>query len=319
MKLLVAILNWRTPRLVVECLRSLEPEVAALGSARVIVTDNDSGDDSLPMIGDAIRANGWQSWAELMPLPKNGGFAYGNNAAIRIGLAENPPVDYVLLLNPDTVVRPGAIRSLLEFLQKNPKVGLVGSRLEDPDGTPQRSAFRFHTLIGDFERAAQFGPLTRLFKRWVIAPPPPETPSPADWVAGASMLVRREVFDAIGLLDEGFFLYFEETDFCLRAARAGWPCWYEPGSRVVHFVGQATGVTDPTQRRRRPLYWFNSRRRYFLKNYGPAYAALADVTWWMGLAAWRARCVAFKHADLNPPRLLRDAIANSVFAKGFSL
>jgi len=319
MKLLVAVLNWRTPALTIECLRSLEREIAGLPGARVIVTDNASNDESLQRIGEAIRGNGWSSWAELMALPKNGGFSYGNNAAIRAGLSRNPPVDGVLLLNPDTVVRPGAIRSLLEFMETHPRVGLVGSRLEDPDGTPQRSAFRFHSLLGDFEGAVRFGPISKLLGRWVIAPPPSDEACPADWVAGASLLIRREVFETIGLLDEGYFLYYEEVDFCLRARRAGWPCWYEPSSRVVHLVGQATGLTNKAHRKRRPPYWFNSRRRYYVKNHGRAYAALADLLWWIGLATGQVRRIAASKGDSVPPWILRDAIANSVFAKGFDL
>ncbi|HEV3028452.1 MAG TPA: glycosyltransferase family 2 protein [Planctomycetota bacterium] len=319
MKLTVVVLNWRTPALTIDCLRSLEPELAGLPSARVIVTDNASGDDSIERIGAAIRKNGWEPWAQLMPLPKNGGFSYGNNAAIRAGLAETPPVDAVLLLNPDTVVRPRAIQALVEFMARHPKVGLVGSRLENPDGTPQVSAFRFHSALGEFESTLGWSPVTKLLRRWVIRMAPVPEPCPVDWVAGASLLIRREVFESIGLLDERYFLYYEEVDFCLRARRAGWPCWYEPASRVVHLVGQATGVTNQSHRNRRPRYWFDSRRRYFVKNHGKLYASLTDGLWWIGLLARRIRCVAEKKHDSGPPWLLRDAISNGVFSRGFGL
>jgi N-acetylglucosaminyl-diphospho-decaprenol L-rhamnosyltransferase len=126
------------------------------------------------------------------------------------------------------------------------------------------------------------------------------------------MIVRREVFEAIGLLDEGYFLYFEEVDFCLRARRAGWPCWYEPSSRVVHLVGQSTGVTNAaTARLRRPGYWFRARRRYFLKNHGPLATLAADLAWASSYAAYLARAAIQRKPVLDPEKLLRDFVRHN--------
>ena len=249
MRVLVVIVNYRSASLAIDCLRSLAPEVASLGGAgiaRVVVTDNASGDDSVARLTRAVADNGWAEWASIQPLGRNGGFAYGNNEAIRATLAAADKPDYVLLLNPDTLVRPGAIRALLEFMDAHPDAGIAGSRLEDPDGTPQRSAFRFHTVRGELEAGLRLGFVSKLLHRHVVAPPVPagEEPVRTDWVAGASMIVRRAVFEQAGLMDEGYFMYFEEVDFCLRAARKGWPCWYVPASRIVHLVGQSSGVTD---------------------------------------------------------------------------
>ena len=164
MKLLVVIVNFRTPDLTIDCLRSLAPEVVAVpGGARVVVTDNLSPDESVPRLRRAIDDHGWAPWATLMPLAANGGFAYGNNAAIRPHLdvpdAEKP--DYVLLLNPDTVVHSGGITELVKFMDARPDVGIAGSRLEDPDGTPQVSAFRFHSITSELEHGMRFGPVSR--------------------------------------------------------------------------------------------------------------------------------------------------------------
>src|SRR5688572_15821310 len=133
MRLLIVIVNYRTASLTIDCLRSLAPEMADLPAARVVVTDNASGDDSVARLESAIRDNLWNWWCELMPLPRNGGFAYGNNEGIRPALESKHPPQYVLLLNPDTVIRPGAIRALIEFMDARPNVGIAGSRLEDPD------------------------------------------------------------------------------------------------------------------------------------------------------------------------------------------
>src|SRR5262245_4112860 len=139
----IVIVNYRTPELAIDCLRSLAAEVKAADDWRVVMVENASGDGSTEKIAAAIRAEGWGDWAELLPVEKNLGFAGGNNAAIRPILAAPNPPDYVLLLNPDTVVRPGAIGPLVAFMERHPHVGITGSRLEYPNCEPQRSAFRF--------------------------------------------------------------------------------------------------------------------------------------------------------------------------------
>lgn len=315
-RLIVVIVNYRTPDLTIDCLRSLVSEVRELPGTRVIVSDNDSGDGSVEKIGTAIETEGWGDWVSLMPLERNGGFAFGNNAVIRPILQSTNPPPYFLLLNPDTIVRPGALQALIDFMDEHPNVGIAGSRLEEPDGTPQCSAFRFHTVFSELDSGLNLGIVSKLLSRWVVWPPIPEEVSQTDWVAGASMIIRREVFEAVGLMDEEYFMYYEEMDFCLQAKKAGWSCWYVPQSRVVHLVGQSSGVTD-TKRppKRRPQYWFDSRRRYFLKNYGWLYTALADAIWASSFALWRLRRAIQGKPDTDPPQVLSDFLRNSVFFK----
>jgi N-acetylglucosaminyl-diphospho-decaprenol L-rhamnosyltransferase len=317
---IVAILNYRTPALTIDCLHSLMSEVQAIPGIRVVISDNASGDGSVKKIQAAITTEGWSEWASVMPLSCNGGFAFGNNAVIREALQSTDPPPYLLLLNPDTVIRPGAIQALIHFMDEHLKVGIVGSRLEDPDGTPQRSAFRFHTLLSEIDSGLRLGLITKLLSNWVVAPPVSATAHQTDWVAGASMMIRREVFEAIGLMDEEYFMYYEEMDFCLQAHRTGWDCWYVPQSRVVHLVGQSSGVTNPKQPpKRRPKYVFDSRRRYFLKNHGCLYAALTDVAWASSFALWRVRRMLQGKPDLDPPQLLSDFLQHSVFFQGFTI
>ena len=319
MSLLIVIVNYRTADLTVDCLRSLAAEVAALPpGTSVVVTDNASGDDSVQRLQSAVRDNNWSAWASVLPLARNGGFAYGNNEGIRPALESPNPPDYVLLLNPDTIVRPGALVELLKFMDARPDVGIAGSRLEDPDGTGQRSAFRFHTVAGEFENALRLGVITKILSKRVVAPEIPAEAGPTDWVAGASMLIRKEVFDAIGLLDDAYFMYFEETDFCLRAKRAGWPTWYVPASRVIHLVGQASQWNDKKAvAKRRPPYWFASRRRFFVKNHGRFYAMLADTAYTVGFAFWRLRRFVQRKPDTDPPKFLFDFVRHSTLAQGF--
>lgn len=316
MKLLIVIVNYRSAGMVIDCLASIADELRdhlALASARVIVTDNASGDDSIQTLSAAITAHQWTTWCELRPLDRNGGFAFGNNEGIRAALAEVDAPDVVLLLNPDTIVRPGGIARLVGFMAEHPNIGIAGSRLEDPDGTPQRSAFRFPSIAGEFERGIRLGPVSKLLHRWVVAPPVPTEAGPCDWVSGASMIVRREVFDRLGLIDEQYFMYYEELDFCLAAHRAGYGCWYVPSSRVMHLVGSISQLGDNRKHhKRRPGYWFEARRRYFVKNHGRFYAALADAVFLIGFTSWRIRRRIQRKPDTDPPQLLWDTLAHSV-------
>ncbi len=308
MKLAIVIVNYKSAGMVIDCLQTLEPEVVGTDT-QVLVTDNASPDDSLAVLGAAIESEGWGSWARLMPLPENGGFAYGNNMGIREALGDSDPPEFVLLLNPDTLVRPGAIAPLLAFLEAHPEVGLVGSRLEDPDGTPQCSAFRFPTVLGEMETATQLGVVTGLVPGWLIRTPITDLPKQTDWVAGASLMVRRSVFEQVGLLDEGYFLYYEEVDFCLRARRAGWPCWYVPESRVVHLVGQTSGVTSADRMQRpRPRFWFESQRRYYLFNHGPIRVVLLDLARTLGLTLNRFVELITRRPPRQPKAMLQDTI-----------
>lgn len=312
LNLLVVIVNYRTPGLTIDCLSSLQNEASAVAGCRVrvVVTDNASGDDSIPRLQAAVRHHGWGDWISIWPLERNGGFAYGNNAAIRPALASSNPPDYIWLLNPDTVVQPGALATLVAFLEDHPKVGIAGSRLESPDGVPQRSAFRFPSVLGELEGGMKLGMVSKLLSRWTVAPPVSDEPCATDCVAGAGLMIRRAVFDSISLLDEEYFMYFEEVDFCRRASQAGWPCWYVPSAHVVHLVGQSSGVTDPRlSRQRRPRYWFQARRRYFLLHLGPVQTLVADLAWTVGFCSFRIRQCLRRKPDFEPQHLLRDFIA----------
>ena len=112
-------------------------------------------------------------------------------------------------------------------------------------------------------------------------------------------------------------MYYEELDFCLQAHKLGWHCWYVPQSRVIHLVGQSSGVNNSAKRR--PQYWFDSRRRYFLKNHGWVYASIVDATWLISFIVRRLRQIIQRQPNTEPPFLLTDFWANSIFLKGRQL
>ena len=219
---------------------------------------------------------------------RNGGYGAGNNVGIRAGLSGGGRPDYVYILNSDAFPDAGAIRRLVDDLEGHPDVGFAGSYIHGPDGEPHATAFRFPTLWSEFEGAARVGPISRLLARHIVALPIPEVRRPVDWLAGASVMMRRTMLDAIGLFDEGFFLYFDETDLCRRGRTAGWPTVYVRESEVTHIGSVSTGMKAWT---RTPTYWFDSRLRYFVKHHGVAYAAAATAALVAGGLIWRARMV----------------------------
>jgi GT2 family glycosyltransferase len=307
----VIIVTYRSARLTIDALRSLLTERATPGlSVRTVVVDNASGD--LPEISRAVESNNWSSWVTLVAAPANGGFAYGNNLGIERAYDRGEPA-YIYLLNPDAQVRPGAIGSLVRFLEAHPAVGIAGSSFENPDGTDWPIAFRFPGLLSELDQGLQFGLITRLLSRWVVARRMGKTPQRVDWICGASMMIRPSVLATTGALDENYFLYFEETDFCRRAIRDGIATWYVPESRVMHIRGQSTSVTAlNAPPRRLPAYWFESRRRYFTVTFGIGHAIAIDIVAIVAHSLGALKRVAMRRTHTAVPHFIRDLLRHSV-------
>ncbi len=287
-RIAVIIVNYQMADVIIEHFRALVDELEPFPGSTVYIVDNASPN------GDAEKLERFaQNYMELVRVivsPLNGGFAKGNNLALVPALAAPAPPDFIFLLNPDAYVRKGALSALVDFVSAHPRAGIAGSRLEFPDGAAQASAFRFLTPASEFESCARTGAISALLRPWSVAPAQTDEIRRADWVCGASVLIRREVFEAAGLFDEAYFLYYEETDFMLQAVRHGFEIWYVPTSRVVHLVGRSTGVVDGKRKNSAPPdYWFASRRRYFRKNHGRIFAMLADAAWLGGSALFLAR------------------------------
>jgi N-acetylglucosaminyl-diphospho-decaprenol L-rhamnosyltransferase len=229
----------------------------------------------------------------------------------------NPP-EYFLLLNADTILEPHSLDTLVEFMDQNPKVGIAGSLLLNPDRSIQGCVYRFPSIAGEFERSLRAGPVSHLLSRWTVRMQTPTSPCEADWVPGCSMIIRRQAVEAIGPLDEGLYTYYDDIDYCLNAKRAGWATWFVPESCVVHLEGASTGVTGRIVKRR-PTYWFQARRRFFLRNYGAFYTAMVDAVSIIGFAFWRLIRWLGRKPDVDPPHMLTDLIRNSVFLTGFDV
>lgn len=311
-RMVVAIVAYRAAPLTIDCLASIEPERVDLPNLQVVVVDNASPDGAADAVARAIEERGWGAWVDLIRAPVNRGFAAGNNIAIRRMHSCYADAGWLLLLNPDTVVRPGALRHLRDFMAARSEVGAAGGRSEDPDTTPQVCCFRFPNAANEVLGHLGIGLLGRLFQRHLTGLGIPQQPCPVDWVSGAFLLLRREMLDQLGLMDEGYFLYFEETDYLLRAQRAGWQCWHVPDSRVVHLVGQSSGVTVRNRApQRMPGYWYESRRRYFVHHYGRTYAALTDLALVLVCPLGRLRHRLQGKTPRTPPHFIADMLRHS--------
>jgi len=312
----IVIVNYRTADLAIDCVRSLRDERAEFPDLHVMLIDGGSADGSAEQMAAALAGD--SDWVSILPLPVNGGFAYANNQGL-LALAEDGKLPrYVLLLNPDARVRRGALAKLVRLLDDKPRAGAVGARLEHEDGVEQGSAFPFPSIPREFSNTARTGFLSRLFghENTIVSS---DHACLAPWVTGAAVAIRTEALSEVGLFDDGFFLYFEETELMHRLARADWEIWHEPAARVVHLAGRATNIRDPATGRllpkRLPRYWYDSHRRYFVRTAGKATAVLAGLAWLAGRIVWQVRCLLTRRPDDDPARSTRDFIAYSLWPR----
>ncbi len=276
----VIVINFRTPQLTMECLESLERQIGP--GSKVFLLDSASADGSVEILREKIKEKNWGEWVRLVSLPENRGFSAGNNSGIG-DAARNGAFDAYLLLNSDTVLRAGALDCLREALRREPSVGLAGPRLEWPTGQVQASCFHNLSPVSELVAAAKTGPVSRIFRRGEVVIENPSENGRIDWISFACVLIRREVVESIGGLDDGFFMYFEDVDYCRRARAAGWKIAYVPQARVVHLRGGQTPETFALkERERRPDYFYHSRARYMAKYYGPIGPILANACWLAG-------------------------------------
>ncbi|MEQ8902528.1 MAG: glycosyltransferase family 2 protein [Roseovarius sp.] len=300
-RVLTIVLNWRTPEMSLKAATAAQRAMAGI-AGEIVIVDNASGDGSFEKM--QTETADWKR-VRVIQSGHNGGFGAGNNAGMRAGLSDGTRPDYVYILNSDAFPAEGAIAALLAHLEATPKAGLAGSQIHGPDGTPHVTCFRFPSILGEFEGAARIGPVSRLLRHHAVPLPLPETTKPVDWLAGASLMIRQEVLDTIGSFDETFFLYFEETDLCLRAARAGWQTHYVATSRVEHLGSVSTGMKGWG---RVPDYWFASRRHYFIKNHGRGYLALVTLAHLTAATLGSLWRLIRRKGAPRPPHFLRDLV-----------
>jgi len=262
----IVIVSWNVRDLLRDCLRSVvasaDPPSAhaplRLGerTVEVLVVDNASSDGSADMVREEFPM------VTLLPQQRNLGFTAGNNVALRRCRGR-----YYLLLNPDTVVCAGALCTMLDYLEGQPDVGIVGPRLLYGDGQPQSSRRRFPSLtqaLFESTLLEQWFPHNRWARAYRMEDVPDDSVQNVDWVTGACMMVRARAAEQVGLLDEGFFMYSEELDWCRRISGAGWRIVYLPEATVVHYEGKSSEQIVA----QRHIHFESSKVRYFCKHEG---------------------------------------------------
>lgn len=232
----------------------------------ILVVDNASSDGSAELVAEAFPQ------VRLYRSPTNLGFPGGNNAGYRISRGR-----YFLLLNSDTVVPPGALEELVRFADENPRAGIVGPRVLNPDGSLQMSCRRFPTLGAGLFRNTPLGklfPNNRFTRDYLMTDWDHGTPRAVDWVSGCCLLARREMVEEVGLLDEAFFMYCEDVDWAYRAGQKGWQVLYNPRATIIHEIGRSTDQAVT----RMIVQFHKSMYRFFCKHYAatshPLYRAV---------------------------------------------
>ena len=276
MDLSIIIVNWNVKALLRSCLQSLYDagQAAPHLSLEVIVVDNASHDGSPQMVRDEFPQ------VQLIANDDNLGYARGNNMGLAAAQGH-----YLFILNPDTVMRPGALIKMLDYIAARSDVGALGPQLLWPDGQVQSSRRRFPTLASLFWESTLLGqwfPNNLYALRYRMADRPPDRTQPVDWVVGAALLIRRAVWQQVGPIDETFFMYFEETDWCHRCAEAGWSIHYLPAAQVVHYEGKSSEQVIAA----RTLRFQRSKLVYTRKYFGRGWAMLLRLFLW-GTYAWQ--------------------------------
>jgi N-acetylglucosaminyl-diphospho-decaprenol L-rhamnosyltransferase len=306
MKVAGVLVNYRTAELTAQAIAALLGELAALGPHHVYVVDNDSQDGSLETLRREAAERGFGDRVTLIAAPRNGGYGYGINLAIDRALSDVQRPEYLYVINTDAVPDPDSLARLCAFMDAHPDAGIAGSCIHGPDGTVQGAGFRFPSLWSELDETLALGLLSRALHRYVVAIPPAREHREVDWVPGTSMLIRTRAIEQVGRFDEGFFLYFEETDFCRRLRRRGWKSYYVADAPITHIGCVSTGMLDKS--RRMPRYWLASRHRYFLKHHGRAYAAACDAAWVAGYVMGHGKRALQGRSTQRRPHMLRDFV-----------
>lgn len=267
------IVNYKQAGLTRECIKNVKAH-ACKYSLEIIVVDN-SSDCELKELLERRYPD-----VRYIPLQRNVGFAAGNNRGIVVARGR-----YIALINYDIIPLPGALDALIEYMDANPDVGMAGPRLHGPDGSVQQSCYHFPSLMTPVYRRLFLGKLPlgkRHLEHYLMSADDMSEPTDVDWLQGSFVIVRRSAIDAVGMLDEHFFMYLEDTDWCRRFWCAGWKVRYIPSVRMLHLHLRDSAHTMGIGALRNPLTRIHvySAFKYFIKQlrggYRPSYVTTKE-------------------------------------------
>lgn len=277
--LCIIIVSWNVRELLRQCLQSIADHREKL-ALQVIVVDSASRDGSNEMVAGEFP------WVTLLAQVENVGFPRGNNIGMDVASG-----DYLLLLNPDTVVVGSALQTMLGYMDSHPDVGVLGPLLRFPDGAIQSSRRRFPSLLTAFFESTWLEPWAPrpILQTYRIEDVPDDQITEVDWISGAAMMVRRKVIEQVGHMDESYFMYSEELDWCRRIKEAGWRVVYFPEAEVIHYVGKSSeqAVTE------RHINFQRAKLRYFRKFHG-RFVCITLRVFLLANYAWQLALEAFK-------------------------
>ncbi len=268
------IVNWNVKDLLQACLQSILKacQTAPDLTIEIIVVDSASSDGSPQMVQDEFPQ------VQLIVSNNNLGYAKGNNVGIDAAHGR-----YLFILNPDTVLQPDILKQLFHYMEKNPTTGVVGPKLLWPDGTLQSSRRRFPTIGSLFWESTLLGqwfPQNRHIQRYRMADHPPTKTQQVDWLVGAALFIRRETWQQVGPIEQNFFMYFEETDWCYRCVTTGWEVHYLPEAQITHYEGKSSEQIVAA----RTIRFQRSKLYYTRKHFGSGWAATLRVFLWLTFA-----------------------------------
>ena len=277
----IVIVNWNVCDLLRRCLHSIFSNLQSPISSQVVVVDNGSSDGSVEMVRAEFPT------VHVIANTENRGFPAANNQGLAVAQGR-----YILLLNPDTEIVGDGLATLLAFADAHPDVGMVGPQLLYPDGSIQSSRRRFPTLATAFFESTWLQPYAprRLLERYELLDQSDTVVQDVDWLYGAALMARREAIEQVGPMDESFFMYSEELDWCRRFRETGWRVVYLPAAQIIHHEGKSSEQVVAA----RHIHFQTSKVRYFRKYHGRVTAEalrlflLVSYVWQLGVegAKW---------------------------------
>jgi GT2 family glycosyltransferase len=263
----IVIVSWNVAELLERCLESIDAALARPGApdTEIIVVDSASSDDTVRRVHSGFPH------VRLISLKENLGYVRGNNIGVEVSAGQ-----YILLLNPDTEILDDALAEMVSFLNEHPEAGIVGPHTLNTDGTHQSTRRRFPTLLTGIFESTWLQPLAprSVLDAYYVRDVSDDAPvAEVDWVQGSALMTRREVFESVGFLDDGYVMYSEELDWCRRARLKGWKVYYLGTARIIHHGGQSTAQAPA----RTQIHFHQSKLRYFRKFHGKSAAQFLRV------------------------------------------
>lgn len=277
----IVMVNYNAGELLACNLQRIIDSVGQDIALKIFIVDNQSTDNSFDLLSRQLNTSVIARTVILIQAEKNGGFAYGNNIGIKAVLKSGFSPDYFYFLNPDAVPEKKAIEILINESKKLKDNCILGSQMLNQDNSKAASAFRYPSIVSEFNRGIQLGVVNKIFKRASLVISTDNYLTPCDWVCGAGFLLPLKVFQKIGYMDESYFLYFEEVDYMKHAKNMHVFIGVVNKSNVIHIAGVSTGIVRG-KAKAIPDYWYRSWNRYFYKNHGLVIGFSSGLCWVLG-------------------------------------